>query len=83
MANDLKPYENITRVFWVKIELTENIQNGKPICGEIRDVISGEKCLMIGPCDIIYFILPSMQQIGIRIHWFWRIVSWLRRKSVF
>jgi len=43
MANDLEPYENITRVFWIKIELKENQRAGRQTLGDIKDVMSGEK----------------------------------------
>ena len=78
MANDLEPYENITRVFWIKIELKENQLKGKQVLGDIRDVISGEKSLIVDLCDIIAFIIPYMKKMGFRINWFWQFVSWLK-----
>lgn len=81
MANDLKPYENITRVFWIKIELKDNQGKGSENFGDIRDVLSGTKSSIKDLLDIIDFIVPYMQQMGIRIKWFWRLTIWLKRRS--
>jgi len=80
MANDLKPYENITRVFWIKIELKDNQGKGNQNFGDIRDVMSGTKSPIRGLLDIIDFIVPYMQQMGIRIGWFWQISIWMKKK---
>ncbi|HLA88784.1 MAG TPA: hypothetical protein VJL10_12230 [Anaerolineales bacterium] len=80
MANDLEPYENITRVFWIKIELKENQRAGRQTLGDIKDVMSGEKQPIYDLHDIIHFIIPYLENMGIKIHWFWRLVSWLKRK---
>ena|SRR5215211_5071010 len=80
MTNDLEPYENITRVFWIKIELKENPRAGRRNLGEIKDVISGAKLPIHALCDIIYFIIPYLEQMGIKISWYWRFGSWLERK---
>jgi len=81
MANDLKPYESITRVFWIKIELKDNHENESPYLGDIRDVISGVRSPISNLLDIIDFIIPYMQQMGIRINWFWRLTIWLKKRS--
>jgi hypothetical protein len=80
MANDLKPYENITRVFWVKIELKDTHGKGSQDLGDIRDVISGAKGPIRDLFDIIEFIIPYMQQMGIRIGWFWQLSIWMKKK---
>ena len=80
MTNDLEPYENITRVFWIKIELKENPRAGRRNLGEIRDVISGAKLPIHALCDIIYFIIPYLERMSIKIGWFWRLASLLERK---
>ena len=80
MTNDLEPYENITRVFWIKIELKENQRAGRQNLGDIRDVISGAKLPIYALCDIIYFIIPYLEDMGIKINWFWRLGSFLERK---
>jgi len=80
MSKDLEPYENVTRVFWVKIELKESPRDGRRVIGEIKDVISGEKSAIKGLFDIIYFIIPYIRKMGIRITWFWRIMSWYKSK---
>lgn len=80
MANDLKPYENITRVFWIRIELKENQRTGRQALGDIKDVMSGEKKLICELNDIIYFIIPYLQNMGAEIHWSWRFRSWIERK---
>ena len=80
MTNDLEPYENITHVFWIKIELRENPRNGNRIHGEIRDAISGEKNSIEDLIDIIGFIVPYLQKMNIHINWFWRIMNWYKSK---
>jgi hypothetical protein len=80
MANDSNPYENITRVFWIKIELKNNHGKDRQDFGEIRDVISGVKSPIKDLLDIITFIVPYMQQLGIKIGWLWRPIMWMRRK---
>jgi hypothetical protein len=80
MTNDLKPYENITRVFWIKIELKENQRSGRQALGDIKDVMSGEKQPIYDLHDIIHFIIPYMENMGIKLHWFWRLGSLFRRK---
>jgi hypothetical protein len=81
MANDLEPYENISRVFWIKIELKDNQLKGRQILGDIRDVISGEKSLIVDLFDIITFLIPYMKRMGIHVNWFWQFVSWLRGRG--
>ena len=80
MANDLKPYENITRVFWIKIELKENQGSGRQALGDIKDVMSGEKQLIYELPDIIYFMIPYLVKMGVEIHWFWRLRIWFERR---
>src|SRR5262245_58273468 len=80
MTNDLKPYENITRVFWIRIELKENQRSGRQALGDIKDVMSGEKRPIYELHDIIHFIIPYLENMGIKIHWSWRLRSWLRQK---
>jgi hypothetical protein len=81
MANDLKPYENITRVFWIKIELKEDHGKTSPDLGDIRDVMSGAKTPIKDLLDIIDFIIPYMQQMGMRIGWFWQVTIWMKKRS--
>ena len=78
MSTDQEPYEHVTRVFWIKIELKENTQNGKQVFGEIRDVIDGKKSPIDDLFDIINFIIPYMEEMSIPISWFWRLVNWLK-----
>ena len=80
MANDLKPYENITRVFWIKIELKENQKSGRQALGDIKDVMGGERQLIYELQDIICFMIPYLKSIGIRIHWSWQLACWLKHK---
>lgn len=80
MANDLKPYENITRVFWIKIELKDHQLKGKQILGDIRDVVSGMKSPIWDLFDIIDFIMPYLQEMGIKISWSWRFTIWVKNK---
>ncbi len=77
MPNDQEPYENVTRVFWIKIELKENQHTGRQVLGEIRDVISGEKDPIKDLFDIIDFIIPYMKKMGIQINWFWRFTTFI------
>jgi hypothetical protein len=81
MANDLKPYENITRVFWIKIELKDHSGKDRLSLGEIRDVLSGVKRPIVDLLDIIDFMIPYMQQMGIGIDWSWRLTIWMRRSG--
>ena len=80
MANDLEPYENITRVFWIKIELKEKQKVGRQNLGEIKDVKSGTKAPIYEVSDIIRFMIPYLEHMGITISWFWRLGSFLERK---
>lgn len=77
MSNDQEPYENVTRVFWVKIELKENQHTSRQTLGEIRDIISGEKSSIKDLFDIIDFIIPYMKKMGIQINWFWRFTAFI------
>ena len=70
MSYDLEPYENVTRVFWIKIELRENQQDGNQISGEVRDVLSGRRCAINNLVDISKFILPYLFEMGVHINWF-------------
>lgn len=83
MANDLKPYENITRIFWIKIELKDIPWKGRQSLGEIRDVVSGEKGIVRNLFDINQFIIQHMSTMGIKVHWIWRLISWLYRHLKF
>jgi hypothetical protein len=80
MSNDLEPYENITRVFWIKIEIKDRLRVGRQNLGEIKDVKSGTKQPIRKLSHIIYFLIPYLEQMGIRINWFWRLGNWLERK---
>lgn len=79
MGNDLKPYENIMRVFWIKIELNDNHGKDMQHFGDIKDVMSGKKSPIYDLLDIIIFIVPYMRQMGIRIGWFWELTTWMKR----
>ena len=80
MAHDLKPYENITRVFWIRIELKEDQRPGKQSLGDIKDVLSGEKQAIYRLFDIIWFIMPYLENMGIKTPWFWRLGFCSKRK---
>jgi len=80
MANDLKPYENITRVFWIRIELKDNQGVGRQTLGDIKDVMSGEIQPIYKLHQIIHFIIPYLENMGIKINWFWRLSRWFERK---
>ena len=80
MANDLEPYENITRVFWIRIELKETQKSGRQALGDIKDVMSGEKQPIYKLHQIIHFIIPYLENMGIKINWFWRLSRWFERK---
>ena len=79
MVNDLEPYENVTRVFWIKIELEDGQGQGSHYLGDIRDVVSGEKSRIKELLDIIDFIIPYLEQMGARIRWYWRLIIWMKR----
>lgn len=81
MATDSKPYENISRVFWLKIEVKDNQQRGRENLGDIRDIMTGVKSPIKDLLDIIDFIVPYLQQMGIRVGWFWRLSIWIKRRS--
>lgn len=80
MAHDLEPYENITRVFWIKIELKEGQPKGRQVIGEIKDVMSGARQAICELSDIIHFIIPYLEAMGMRVHWYWRFRAWSIRK---
>ena len=80
MTHDLEPYENITRVFWIKIELKDNRLKGRHIIGEIKDVMSGQRQVICELCDIVYFVIPYLEHMGIKIRWFWRLGHLLEQK---
>jgi hypothetical protein len=69
-----------TRVFWIKIELKERLQRGRQVFGEIKDVLDGRKSPLVDMLDIIYFILPYMEKMGIHVNWFWWLTNRLREK---
>lgn len=79
MANDLEPYENITRVFWIKIELKEDQRTGRQNIGEIRDVKSGAKQPIYKLRHIVYFLIPYLEKMGIKTSLFWRLGRRLER----
>lgn len=80
MANDLEPYENITRVFWIRIELKENQRAGRQILGDIKDVRSGAIGHIRYLHDIIFFIIPYLLNMGVKVEWSWRLGSWLKQR---
>lgn len=80
MAHDLKPYENITRVFWIRIELKEDQGPGGQSLGDIKDVISGDKQAIYKLWDIICFMVPYLENMGIKTPWFWRFGTCSKRK---
>ena len=80
MPNDLEPYENVTRVFWIKIELRENSHCDNQIHGEIKDAISGRKGSIEDLVDIISFIVPYLQRMNIQTNWYWRLMSRIKNR---
>jgi hypothetical protein len=67
MSNDLEPYENITRVFWIKIELKDRQRAGSQNLGEIKDVKTGTKQPIRKLSHIIYFLIPYLEHMDIKI----------------
>ena len=76
MTIDEEPYENITRVFWIKIELNERPSKSLQCLGEIKDVMSGARSLIHCPHDIIKFMTPYMKQMGIKVSWYCWLTAW-------
>lgn len=87
ISSDREPYENVTRIFLIKIEFKDNPYEGSQVTGEIKDVLSGEKGAINDLMDIIEFIIPYMKKMGVRINWLWPFAAFIdqrfgRRKKV-
>lgn len=75
MLDDQEPIEKTTHRFTVEIWLEEATKWR----GQIRHALNGEKRSISDLADIIQFILPYLQKMGVRISWTWRSIAWLRK----
>ncbi len=73
--------ESNTHSFIVKIWLEETVEeDGRAIWrGYITHVPGGERRYMKQPNDILMFIMPFLNKMGVRSSVRWRIRQWLKR----
>lgn len=84
MSNELETYETNTLVFMVKIWVEERA-DGKTKAkwrGYITHIPSSARQYVEDLNEIIQFILPYLEQMGIRPDFGWQIVNWMRRLMV-
>ena len=70
-----------THSFIVKIWLEETAEEaGQAIWrGHITHVPSGERQYLTGLDEVVAFIAPYLEQMGVRLAWCWRARQWLKR----
>jgi len=81
MSNELETYESNTLVFMVKIWVEERA-DGKTKAkwrGYITHIPSGARQYVEDLNEIIQFILPYLEQMGVRPGFSWQTVDWMRR----
>jgi len=82
MSNEFETYETNTLVFMVKIWVEEKA-DGKTKAkwrGYITHIPDHEKYYFSDLFEIVLFILPYLKKMGVRVSWFWRIMSWYKSK---
>ncbi len=69
----------IKRAFWIEfwLEKTQR-KNGRDI-GIIKEVMDKKEQRISDFYDIIDFIIPYIENMDIKINWYWRFFSWLRQ----
>jgi hypothetical protein len=81
MSDDLESYETNTKVFIVKIWLEESSREGKAKWrGHITDITSGDRQYIEDLIDIVHFIIPYLEKLGVTTNWFWQFVIRLKQK---
>lgn len=69
----------IKRAFWIEfwVEKIER-KNGHDI-GVIKEVMDKREQRISGLYDIIHFIIPYIENMDIKINWYWRFLGWLKQ----
>lgn len=70
--------ETKTQVFVIRVLLDENNKGWR---GYITLPPDFEKYNFSKLLEIILFIIPYLKEMGIRVSWFWQIMSWFKSKN--
>jgi len=83
MSDDLETYESNTHVFMFKIWLEERAEGCRKAKwrGYIIHLLSGSKQYINDFNDVIHFTFPYLENLNIRIGWYWRLPGWLKQKK--
>jgi hypothetical protein len=74
----MDPFESQTHSFIIKIWLEKTGKQARPLTwrGHITHVPGGERRYVQSLDDVGLFILPYLEQLGIRLSWCWRWKRW-------
>jgi hypothetical protein len=69
-----------THSFIVKVWLdeTDHEPRRRRWRGRVTHIPSGHDCHFVELNEIAFFIIPYLQQLGIKPGWLWRVRQWLR-----
>lgn len=72
-----------THSFIIKVWVNEPGQTSEPIVwrGRITHVPSGHVQHFVSVDEISTFVMPYLQQLGVKPTWSWKIRHWLRRSE--
>lgn len=77
----MDPYEPNTHTFVIRLWLEETVQEqGKATWrGHITHLLSKKRRYLQEPDDVIFFIMPYLMEMGVKVQLKWRIKWWLAR----
>ena len=73
------PMRPIKRAFWIEFWLEKNQGKSRQDIGIIKEVVEKKEQRIYGFFDIIYFIIPYIENMDIKINWYWRSLSWMKK----
>jgi hypothetical protein len=69
----------IKRAFWIEFWLEKNQGKDGHDIGIIKEAIDKKERRISDLYDIIHFIIPYIENMDIKISWYWRFLGWLKQ----
>ena len=69
----------IKRAFWIEFWLEKHQGKSRQDIGIIKEVVEKKEQRISDLYDIIHFIIPYIENMDIKINWYWRSLNWLKK----
>jgi len=69
----------IKRAFWIEFWSEKNQRRNGHDIGIIKEVMDKKERRISDLYDIIHFIIPYIENMDIKINWYWRFIGWLKK----